>query len=303
MRANRTYFNLMISLIILIFSACEKTEKIEDYPFHKSQLVVNCYFSPDTSFRAFVFKSLSPLDNAPYRILEHPKAYVKILHENTLIDSLIFNSQCRCYQGGGVKPLKNITYNMEAYFPGFPKVQSFSFIPDTVRVLNFNVESQVYQQKYNFDGVKTIDINLENNNLDEGKYLEITPNIFFKDSNLRVPYSFRGLTLIPIESENEYTVINNQIYISNFDKPILKIRFKINTYFFNDDQFRYFRESKVTLSVVNHTKEGFEYIKRYKTQNSIVNDPFSEPIPISNNIINGYGVFSGFRYQMLAQTF
>lgn len=64
----------------------------------------------------------------------------------------------------------------------------------------------------------------------------------------------------------------------------IKIKIDRNSY------YDYTRPIKITL--ISISKELYAYKKSYYTYYETVNDPFSEPVYLSGNIIHGYGIFA-----------
>jgi hypothetical protein len=305
MRFSVKNYNIQLVAILMIsftWISCEKTEKIEDYPVHKSQLVTNCFFNIDSMFRMNVFKSLSPLDNAYFSVLKNPKAYVKIYENNSLFDSLTYHSYCNCYKGfSNKKPQVDRDYYFEAFFQGFNVVKSSSYIPDTILIQSSSLESRVSKQEYYHEGTKIVGLNVVDNSLSGGQYLVITPKIFVIDSfgGRLLKYFFQVNGIKTFQEDYEVEVINNRLFISNFGQRVNKVNLTLKSFIYNPSLTDKFLKSSIQLQIDNHTKDGFDYLLRHNKQIMNADDPFAEPVPISNNIINGYGVFSGYQTQLI----
>lgn len=281
----------------MILNSCEKTEKVDNFPKHNSKLVTNCFFNSDTSFIFNLSRSLSPIDNAPFRIMNSSNAYIKIFEENILFDSFRFNSIDKCFHGDLSKtPSKNKNYRFECYYPGYPKVSGEDYLPDDIKIGTTNGYHTVQNlMKYNdtlsyanYTGYLTIKINPTNNLSD--KYIII--QMFKKKRYSGTINYFDNYPIYPeeISNINESESIGEELYISN-ENNIKEIKLKWEVYY--DYLLNNKIDDEYEIEITTCSKNSFEYLKRYKLQTFNADDPFSEPTPISNNIENGYGIFGG----------
>lgn len=292
---------LIFVFFILTISSCEKTEKVDDYPLHKSKLVANCLFTNDTNFIFHMFKSLSPLDNAPFNVLNKPGAYVKVYEDNVLFDSLVYNGMWRNYTGDVSKfPTPGKKYRFEAYHPGYPKLSAEELMPEDVNVKRFsfyNTTSQVYSSNdTSLYGNVFTNLNIEVE--DRPKFVIIDIDKYIIRSGL--PGSIRGFygssmldALKEVSSTNTYYTAGTQIFITN-SNGISNIALQwMNSYAYilNNNPV-----NGVDFKITQCSESSFEYLRRMALKAFNENDPFSEPIPITNNINNGFGVFAGLNY-------
>jgi hypothetical protein len=284
-------------LLMGLVSGCEKTEKVEDFPQHQSKLVVNCFFDADSPFVFNLSKSLSPLDNAPFRNLSSPSAFIRVYEGSQLFDSMRVNPQ-GVFQGSRT-PLINTTYRFDCYYPGFGFVKGEDYVPDTFKisgVKGFNTikrspDYQADSSKYVVH-TSTLDITLQSRNTNgDYVFIEILPSEY--DSLFG---RFYDIYVFPEEISGKYEceTIDNKIFISRDGQKIddVKLRWELQ---------KYYRNGKVVndyeLRIYSCSKSSYEYIRRSALQVQNQDDPFAQPAPVSNNIINGFGVFGGLSLQ------
>jgi hypothetical protein len=290
---------LVIILVVLVFSSCEKTEKIEDYPTHKSLLVSNCIFDQNTGFIFTLSKSLSPLDNAPFKQLVHPRAYVKLYENDILIDSFGYTNNT--FLGSGNIPKPNFKYRFEAFFPGFTKVTGEDIMPEIIDIVD--VKSSKLIKNYDFSSALTLDMDLTLSNTHQNNdyiILEINRPVDIDTNGASYFYE----DLIGLKLNNailEYEHLDNKLYIKTNGQKInqLSIRRESIEYAYGIQS----TQNKMQVSISNCSKTTFEYLRRFNLQRLNEFDPFAEPTPISNNIKNGYGIFGAMGITLKEFTF
>ena len=278
---------LVIILVVLVFSSCEKTEKIEDYPTHKSLLVSNCIFDQNTGFIFTLSKSLSPLDNAPFKQLVHPRAYVKLYENDILIDSFGYTNNT--FLGSGNSPKPNFKYRFEAFFPGFTKVSGEDIMPEIIDIIDVKTSKIVKNYDYTNALTLVMDLTLSNTH-QNNDYIILEFNRPIEIDTLNKTYFFEELVDLKLKNSIfEYEKLDNKIYIKTNGQKIsqLSIRRESTEYIYGGQS----TQNKMQVSISNCSKTTFEYLRRFNLQRLNEFDPFAEPTPISNNIKNGYGIF------------
>lgn len=281
---------LVLILVVLVFSSCEKTEKIEDYPAHKSLLVSNCIFGQKMGFFFALSKSLSPLDNAPFKTLVHPRAYVKLYENDILIDSFGFkNNSSILASGKSAKP--NFKYRFEAFFPGYSKVTGEDIMPEVIDIID--VKSSKITKNYDYSNALTLDIDLTlSNNHQNNDYIILELKRPLDTDSNGMSYFYEELVDLKLNNAVlEYEKLENILYIKTNGKKInqLSVRRESIEYVYGSQSI----QNRLEISISNCSETTFEYLRRSHLQRYNEFDPFAEPTPISNNIVNGYGVFGG----------
>lgn len=279
--------------LILLVAACEKTQKIDDYPIHKGKLVANCLFSNDSVFSFDLYKSLSPLDNAPFKGLSNASAFIKVFEEGVLFDSFRYNSsKGKFISISGKKPENGKRYSFECTYPGFQKISGSDILVQPVKLADSGY-SVLFSSLFNSGdtfryGNYKVDVNLEIDGIGANEYIIAMIQLYD-------PYSWGSsyphylFELEDLNIQNESASHGNKLFISN-TSGVRKMNIRVNVY--SGTVFKTPRnEMKVELYTCS--KATYEYLMRFEIQNENLDDPFAEPIPITNNIVNGFGIFGG----------
>jgi hypothetical protein len=285
-----------ILLIILLVLSCAKIERIEDFPEHKNQLVVNCIFNPDTPFIFNLSKSLSPLDNAPFRDFTSPNGLVVVYENDAFFDSIRYNEMQRSFHGANnKKPKTGKTYRFEAFYPGYEKVSATGIIPEKFELSEYTLNERKIVISY--DRIIRANISLIAVK-PSSQYIIVGVNAFDTAQNTTWGVVHPEFTPFIQESTpgNISETIGGFLFIRNDGQPLqnLNIESEIYTYY-EEEVFNLFN-LKYTFTIFTCSKEVFEYKRRAALQYANQYDPFAEPTPIYNNIVNGYGIFGGENY-------
>lgn len=287
---------LYILFVAVLISSCEKTEKVDDFPVHKSQLVTNCFFNEDTCFVFFLSKSLSPIDNAPFKNMNSSNAFIRVFENGILFDSFRYDAFSKNYHGDENKrPKVGALYKFECSYPGFPLVYAEDYIPSKAVVKKHSIYTNVTRTWENTDtavyGIYNVNLKVELDPVKTGNCLILS--FEETDSILRGYYYYSSsrtkMNLKDLNPENEYVYAGNKLFIYN-EKGIKSLALQWENY-------GVLFKNKVTviqdLKLQTCSKSTFEYLRRMTVQGENADDPFSEPTPISNSIQNGFGVFGG----------
>jgi len=297
----KQYLFLTTFLVSIIFSSCEKTEKVDNFPKHEGKLVANCFFSSDSTFKFILSKSLSPIDNAPFRQLNSTKAYIKIFEDNVLFDSLT----CK---GGGYpsfttttfkKPTPNRTYRFECNYPGLGLTTGEDFLPDTAGIKKskgfYIVLSSYYSNDSVIDGQFTTNLTLDY--YQNPQYMMV----MVQDYSTYWQYAqdlYVDITDLNTANASEY--IAHKLFVENpTGIKTLNLKWTIDYGILYKNK----PTSKYLITTYTCSKAAFEYLKRQALQLENQDDPFSQPTPMSNNIVNGYGIFGGVNVTRYSVTF
>lgn len=293
----KQYIFLTTLCIAFLFSACEKTEKVDNFPKHEGKLVANCFFSSDSTFKFILSKSLSPIDNAPFRQLNSTKAFIKIFEDNVLFDSLTCkNAGYPSYTSTSLKkPTPNRTYRFECNYPGLGFVTSEDYLPDTVGINKVNgfytVLSSYESNDSSIYGDYTTNLNIDLNK--SQPYLMLKIQKTYTYSWLPNPTKYYDEVyeeISDLNTTNESEHIAYSLFVSN-NSGVKTLNLKWTTNY--GMIYKNKPSSDYNIVVYSCSKAAFEYLKRQALQLENQDDPFSQPTPMSNNIVNGYGIFGG----------
>jgi hypothetical protein len=285
---------LYLFFVIILSVSCEKVERIDEYPAHKSKLVVNCIFNPDNPFIFNLSKSLSPLDNAPFRDFTSPNGLVVVYEDNVFFDSIRYDDLKKSFHGKeNKKPMVGKTYRFDAYYPGFEKVSASGSIPEKFEI----TEHTINERKIFIDYTYIIRANISlSSTVPSSSYLILTATAY--DNAIITAW---GDTIDPVFSPylvettlgTSSELIGNTLFIKMENSGLNKLNLESEIYTYYDESIVNQLNLKYEFTIFSCSKEVFEYKRRASLQNINQYDPFAEPTPIFNNIQNGFGIFGG----------
>ena len=290
------YLILTTLIVAIIFSSCEKTEKVDNFPKHEGKLVANCFFSSDSTFKFILSKSLSPIDNAPFRQLNSTKAYIKIFEDNVLFDSLTYKSAgYPSYTSTSLKkPTANRNYRFECNYPGLGFVSSEDYLPDTAGINKvkgfYTILSSYDSNDSTINGDYATNLNIDFSKSQPYLMLKIQKLYGYQWSPY--PNYFQEVyeDISDLNTANDAEYIASSLFVSN-SSGVKNLNLKWTTNW--GMVYKNRATADYNIVVYSCSKAAFDYLKRQSLQWENQDDPFSQPTPMSNNIVNGYGIFGG----------
>jgi hypothetical protein len=297
---------ILLSIIVMmafgvLFTSCEKSEKIDDFPLVKPSLVVNALFSPDDSLILDISRSLSVLDNAPLKRVSQAKVVLYI--DGIAADSLLTASSDNLYHLH-VVPQMGKSYQVRVSHPNYDTVLSTSeSLPEKVLISKTDILVTDSNSWWYFDGQDTV----------FGGYFQAKASVRFKDpasdGNF---YVLRVLVVDTAESSNEEEWPSYLSSLSSNDLALDEASVGITSnsssmLFFTDhimnggdytiylDLLDYgFRKSKLYFFELSSVSESaYLYLRTREAYNASQSDPFAEPVQVFSNINGGFGIFAG----------
>jgi len=304
MLSKNNIFTIFI-LLLIGFSACEKTEKIDDFPLRPPKLVVNCYFEENGQWEFQVSKSLSVLDNAELKYINN--ATIKLFDESVLLATITEQDDNNLYSITDNLPQVGHSYSIEVTSPDFnATLKANDIVPVTVPINNVELEitdSTFYEYEYpdEFGNIiiesggeikanLTITINdpAEAENYYQVRVYKVDTFDYFEYNN-GIEESAIYITSNNVAIEDNSDDYGNQsLFFKDelFNGESLKLELKFNDWT-NSKSNYYF----VELSSMS--KAGYLYRKTVRNFNNSNGDMFAEPVQVYSNIENGFGIFAG----------
>lgn len=291
---------ILVLLLAVLIQSCETTEKIDDFPLRPSQLVLNCYFSPDSIWLVQLSHSLSVLDNADLRFVDSAKMY--LFENGVLLDSIYEQDQNHFYLLNGHLPEEGNSYSLEVHAPGFESVvYAEDFIPtkvelndvDIIIIDSFAIPNSFYDDDNRIYAEGFFEISFSDPPEEENYY---QMSIYSIDTiqeyyDTSIVYIRKHFIRFSIDDAASGVNEDRSSHILFGDEVFNGQNHKVRV---NFDLWNAKRDSEYYVEFVSLTRSGYLYrysVDRY--QNSI-GDPFSEPVLIYDNVENGYGIFSGY---------
>ncbi len=299
--------NIFIIFILLFisFSACEKTEKIDDFPLRPSKLVVNCYFAENGNWEFQVSKSLSVLDNADLSLINN--ATVKLFDETGLLATVSEQNENSWYTITDNLPQVGHTYSIEVSSPDFGStLKASDIVPIPVPIDNIElviIDSAFYEYQYeDYNGNMIIEVSGD-----------ITANLFVTINDPAETDNYYQIKVYRIDTfdydefnssieKREIQITSNNVAVENnsnnygsssllfsdkvFDGLTYEISLEFNDWVNSNSNYYY-------IELLSMSKVGYLYRKTVTDFSDSQGDMFAEPVQVYSNIENGFGIFAG----------
>lgn len=296
----KKYWIVVLIILTLGLTQCQKIEKIENAGAISPRLIVNCVAEEGESFIFTINKSLSALDNAPMRTFKNAK--IVLYAPGGISETITYDPTYEVYFSKTMFAEYGKTYSIKVSAPGLETVFSEMVMPNPVQITKSELKligltsnqsgGSTYYSKYFDNGILKISLDDE-----PGK-----SNYYM----LQLTSKWEGKTIY--RGSNHYWVSNypdiESVYSSNgsgqsffFDDGLfdgkeiqleLKTAYKYNFYGSNTDSLVGYDITlyKLTEDLSRH------WITVLKSRENEEN-PFQDPVQIYSNIKGGYGVFAG----------
>lgn len=270
-----------------------------DMPIKPASITVNSVINPDSLVEAYLFTSQHVLSDEQFQPLEG--ATVSLFEGGEFLETLaeVKGRGGFTFYRGQTAPTPGNSYRLEVSKNEFEAVQAETVLPfcnATLSELSYreSVRDEFSQGEYTF----TVTVNDQ-------------PGSNYYQVGLYAPYF-----IFEHDQETGENVITDTIYFQQYlqsEDPIFSdvgyheqgltfsdalfegksVKISFNTY------LPYYYDVQVTeMEVILTLKEISEPLFNYQTtaalQNNLEGNPFAEPVPVYNNIENGYGVFGGY---------
>jgi hypothetical protein len=274
--------------IIATLFACEKSEKIEDFPLYPPKLVVNSYLHADSTLSIHLSKSLSVLDNAELKNVDD--ASIDLYEDNSYLATLNTSDGDGNYLYNHIlKP--GSEYSIEAKSTKLGTAKANTMVPKKVTIKEYEIST--------FD------------NDDWGK--EYKFSITFDDLPELGDYYMLGIAVIKVDSfiAGTDTIVeeyhSSNVYLSSSSNPASD-EIVGGTIFFKDEFFNgktytidvnaayvddYAYKLKLIAELYTLSEANYKYRKSLAKFYDSSGNPFAEPVQVFNNIEGGYGIFGG----------
>lgn len=272
----------------MVLTSCELVVDV-DIPIEKNQLVVNSFFTPDSTWKAKVSLSRHILDQADHRQVEN--ALVVLYSGDSPIDTLEHES-LGYYRSDDGRPLHGQGYTIRVSAPDYNAAEASSWCPtpvsatfstpqftvgefhQTIHTLNVTFADPPGNHFYQVMAIA--EAHYTNPQTGEGFINRYNPYIYSDDPGIDAEeiQNSEGIFFSDALFPEEEFTINIKMNTSNWLGEANPIKYRIYFRSISEDYYNY----KVTSALQNYTS----------------GDPFAQPVKVYNNIQNGLGVFAGY---------
>jgi hypothetical protein len=270
------FFFILISAV-----ACDMVVDI-DVPFEKKQLVVNCYFNPDSVFAAQVTLNRHILDDQPHWHMGNAKI---LLYENGVaIDELVHGPDFQYTSKNNIKPTAGKEYKIEVVVHGYDPVSAVSFTPNPAQIAAVDITQP------GPEGQKTkIKVTFQDNGK-ETNYYQVKaywrePHL---DRDFKVEYYdyATSLSLDDPAGDQDVGDWSNGVFLKDLLFNGKQKELHLSTHSWSP--------SPITIELRTISSDLYDYETTSALQESINGDPLAQPINVYSNIKNGFGIFAGY---------
>lgn len=296
-------FSAIIFLIICGIS-CEKTIEI-DLEDAKIRLVVNAELNPDSTIRVNVTRSRHILDNAEIEAVSD--AVVKLFEDDVFIGNLTYES--RGFYTINYKPTIGKKYKVEVTHEKYDDVYGITEVPNPVEINKIDTIktfSEWGDEIYNFS------VKITDQPVSQNFYMICLRNKYiyqYWDESLIVYDTVQdGDTVIVNITHGGYVTMGDtqKLWFESEDMIIDAFIYNNNSVVFSDELFKgeqytieldvyrysfYGDTNMVYIDLYSISPEYYKYLVSFEKHQYASEDPFSEPVMVYTNIVDGIGIF------------
>ena len=305
----------IISLLIVIFSSCEKELEIKTQE-EENKIVINSIVNPDSLFFAEITQTFSPYANI--NIKDLTDAQVSVYENGNFVDYLTYHKVPGDIIGkfiGNFKPEIGKTYKIAVNSPELGNAYSETVIPGKVNLGNAKAVEIIWGE----DNLTSTRFNFSFELSDPD-----TANYYFMTIEFPV-YKIDTITLDTAFVDYQYCEIETgdlslaQLYLRNgwifqdksFNGTVHQISGTATTYRhpFSDltnnipseirEKMYFVDFSAMYIRLYHLSYNLYQYYSSDAERLMSKNDLYSEPLSVFSNVENGYGIFGGENISLL----
>jgi hypothetical protein len=296
---NRIYTFLWLTFFSLAV-ACERPIDLTiDEP--APQLVVLSNFTADRNMQVRISQTQSVLDTEPpTSVLD---ADVRLFKEEEFIQRLMLvevDDREPFYTTQDFKPEIGVTYTIKVEAPGFAPVEAMSKIPTKIDIQSLKVSDYLIEKNPEGEALYRFSVTIEFKDPQ-------TENNYYHLNLYQQVYDYMLDGQDTIFGKNEFfpiqfsQIIDNNFILAYFDGGVLfedaPFNGSIVSYTFPISFNLNAREEvpgKLVVELRSVSEEYYFYQRSLSQQQENPGAPFSEPVVLYNNIVNGQGIFAGY---------
>ena len=285
--------------------SCEEPVEL-DLGDTETKLVVNCHFTPNENFEAFISRSLFPNSE---KFPEYPiDAEVQIYKGNEVLETLWpVNREPAypffSYQSKNIKPEVGVEYTLRAKLSKLEKVNATATIPPPstikeVSLSNVRKEFPNAEDSTRIDYVFDLSIEIEAAENEPSYYhldiyYELVSYIIDQSDTIRT-YSGEFTSIILDDPDGSFGGLKHYtkgILLKQETSENLVLTFKTRTdpVFLDQDIL-----DKLYIDLRTVSRDYFLYHTKLTRQYEYDGDVLNDPVLLHNNVNNGYGIFAAY---------
>ena len=284
----------LLAIIIIICCGCETVVDL-DVPLGSPSFVLNGIINPDSAMVVEISENRSVLDDSEFKFIEG--AMVDIYEDDKYLGQLEFDDN-RFYTNKDLVPKVGASYKIEVSKEGYDNVTSDAKIPEEfASISGVKIDSVTNRDRKEFR------FELEINDPIGEHYYEIAVYGYRKlyefDEITEEFYQIdSSLVLFGLKTEDlaidEFQGVGNDSYVLNdklFEGEKYTVSFQPTFSVSGDLTLQY---TTFIFALRNINKDYYLYQRSKALHFWVEDNPFAEPVPVHNNIQNGFGIFAGY---------
>lgn len=277
-----------IILPLVLLCSCELVVDVK-MPQTPRRLTLNSVFQPDSTWQAQVFKSNGVLDEFPYGFEPVADASVTIHADDGAITTLPSFSMGVYRAKNQEKPVTGKIYSIEVSAPGFETVRSRGGVPNSTRITSAVIEERTPAMSNNFNNF-IVDVTFEDDPSTENFYeIELYKEVKYAQPGTSDTIRSISHINLQLDEASISQAYSERLLVDDLKRQGNEISIRASGY----DSFYESDDSEYVLSVVSLSKELHDYFLTSTLQYQTSGDPFAQPVHVTNNIENGFGIFGG----------
>ena len=286
----KALYHIAISILVLAAS-CTKEIQVNPKDYSK-KLVVTSSLNSDSLFSLVLSTTNSISSKSSFSSVED--GIVKIYENGNLLGNFVHEANGKYTLA--IKPKRNNEYfiDIEA---GELSCTALDIVPDTVKVVSLRLDTVPFLSGQDF-----LQFTLEpSNDLGKKEYYEVSANLVVREykvfsgvkvDSVDVTRVMHLETIDPVILSNANNKNFNEQYL--FSDELLESRSSVK---FGTYDVKNLKQNEMivscTIKLKSLSENSFRYYNSLYSQIYYRSDPFSLPVKVETNVVNGYGIFGG----------
>ena len=275
-----------LPLLLTALTACEQVIE-PDLPDHTPRLVLQAFFTADSSWSAYVGRSAGILEPLPPGERAVAGASVELLDGDHVVEKLRFLEWPPIYVLDENPLEAGRSYSLRVSAPGFATIRATDAVP-----LPVAASAEPYVSRAD---VVSHAIRVEiQDPPGETNYYQVSIHSYDRSGRREWSFSTRDPSIMgrgdsegsPIEEEGWH---GSAPFFKDtlFDGRTHRIELIKLT---SDSAY----SDRIHLQVLHISETYYEYLKTAHIHDETADNPFAEPLGVHGNVENGYGIFAGY---------
>jgi len=293
MKKKLNKLSALFVVFIALFSACEKSEKIDKFPIEPSKLVLNGTVINGEFLSVNVSKSLPSIDNADNNFIDDAEVF--FYEDNEPLSTVLFTGSGNYtvnHKAGLGK-----TYRVEVFLPRYKAVVASTAIPEAVDldiISHRIIDSGSFGDSYRSLYINQANIDIRVESLSGGAYLKLLPKINVYSDGIVVKTES-----IFISNISDGNLVNGSIYLNpneTSSNEVYDISMDYRAYlrfFLSGSGNVAFDSITLAFSAYGYSEDLYKYDLTRSHFFESQGNPFADPVQIYTNVEGGFGIFGG----------